>query len=158
MKLVAALLAIVGVVALLLFGLTGAGGPPAAPTALSAPLGPMAGSPLLLGGGALLFVVGTAILGRGEERYALTEVLLVLAAGAAGGLTAALVIGVARRWSPETLGALTIGALAEGLVALGFAIRVATQPVKRKLLFVPGLLATALVGLVQLLLATLGAG
>ncbi len=158
MKLVAALLAIVGVVALLLFGLTGAGAPPSTPTPLSGPLGPMAGSPLLLGAGAALFVLGTALLGRGPERYALPEVLLVLAAGAAGGLTGALFIGVARRWSPETLGALAIGGLAELVVALGLTVRVATQPVKAKLLFLPGLLATAAVGLVQLLLVTLGAG
>ena len=55
-------------------------------------------------------------------------------------------------------GALALGGLAETLVTLGLTVRVATQPVKRKVLFVPGLLGTALVGLVQLLIATLGAG
>jgi hypothetical protein len=156
---VAALMAFAGLALGGLFLLTGAGAPPPAATPLSAPLGPLAGSPLLALGGGLLYLLGTLLAGRGgaERPYAVREVALVLAAGGAAALTAALVVGVARKWTGETLAALAIGALGEALVAVVLSVRVAMLPDKRKLLFVPGFLLTAVVAIVHLVVLTLGA-
>ena len=79
----------------------------------------------------------------------------VSVAGAAA-FTVATLLGVNRGWSPETHAALAIGGAGQTLVAVGLAVRVATLSEKRKLLFVPGALGAAVIGVVQLLIATLG--
>jgi hypothetical protein len=155
-KFVGVLLALIAVAAGALFVLTGAGVPRPGP--LSEPLGPWAGSPLLAAGAAVLLLLAVALLARGgaERPFAVREALLVLSVAGAAAFTVATLLGVNRGWSPETLAALAIGGAGQTLVAVGLAVRVATLAEKRKLLFVPGALGAAVIGLVQLLLVTLG--
>lgn len=151
------LLVVVALAAEALFVLTGAG-VPRTTGPLATPLGAHAGSIWIGVAGALLFLVSVLLLGRGgpERPYATRETLLVLVVAASTAFTFAALIGVARGWSPETLAALAFGGVAETLVAIGLCLRIATLSDKRKLLFVPGAIGAALVGAVQLLVATLG--
>lgn len=139
-----------------LFVLTGAGAPRQVP--LAEPLGPWAGSPALAGAAAALLLLAVVLLGRGgaEKPFATREALLVLSVAGAGSFTIAALLGVNRGWSHETLAALAVGGVGQTLVALGLVLRVATRADKRKLLFVPGTVGAVVVGLVQLLIATLG--
>jgi hypothetical protein len=151
------LLVLAGLAAEALFLLTGAGTPRAGPIAEA--LGPAAGSLHLALGGAAAFLLGTLLLARGgaERPLAWREALLVLVVGAAAAFTVAALVGVGREWRPETLAALLIGAASETLVAVGLSVRIAMLAERRKLLFVPGVVGATLVGVVQLLIITLGA-
>lgn len=155
-KLVGFLLGLAALAAEALFVLTGAG--VARPGPLSAPLGLYAGSPLLALGGAALLLLGVALLARGgpERPFAIREALLVFSVAGAAAFTVAALLGVNRAWSPETLAALALGGVGQSLVAVGLSVRVAMLHEKRKLLFIPGALGAAIVGLLQLVLATLG--
>jgi hypothetical protein len=127
--------------------------------ALRTPLGQLGGSPLLALGGGLAFFLGVLALGRPAEpggNYALPEMILLLSVAAAGALLAATVLGAMRGWNHGTLASLSLGAALETAVAVGFSIRVAMLDKKRKLLFLPGVGATAIVGIVMLVIVTLG--
>lgn len=155
-KFVGVLLALAALVAGALFVLTGAGVPRPGP--LSAPLGPWAGSPALAAAAAGLLLLGVVLLARGgaDRPFAIREALLVLSVAGAAAFTVATLLGVNRAWSPETLAALAVGGAGQTLVAVGLAVRVAMLQEKRKLLFVPGAVGAAGLGLVQLLIVTLG--
>ncbi len=155
-KVVGVLLGLLAVAAGALFVLTGAGVPRPGP--LADPLGPWAGSPLLAGGSALLLLLAVALLARGgaERPFAIREALLVLSVAGAGAFTVATLLGVNRAWSPETLAALALGGAGQTLVAVALAVRVAMLREKRKLLFVPGALGAAVLGVLQLVIVTLG--
>ena len=119
---------------------------------------PLHGSPEAAAGAGACFFVGVLLLGRREDGpFAAREAVLVLTAGGAAAFTLAVLVGVARGWNAPTLAALAIGALGESLVAIGLAARLAMVERRHRPLFVPGVLLTALVGLVQLLVLTLGA-
>ncbi len=138
----------------------GLGAVVAAAPALAPTFGPWAGHPALVAGGAGLLLLGALLLARPAAPggpWAAGEALLVLAVASAGGLVAAVVFGVSRRWAPETLAALGLGAIVEVAVAIGLAARVATARERRKVLFLPGLGGAALVGLALLLVLALGA-
>lgn len=155
-KVVGVLLALAALVAGALFVLTGAGVPRPGP--LSAPLGPWAGSPLLAAAAAGLLLLSVLLLARGgaDRPFAIREALLALSVAGGAAFTVATLLGVNRAWSPETLAALAVGGAGQTLVAVGLAVRVATLADKRKLLFVPGAIGAAGLGLVQLLIVTLG--
>ncbi|MCO5165453.1 MAG: hypothetical protein M9894_03675 [Planctomycetes bacterium] len=155
-KVVGFLLIVAALAAGAAFVVTGAGVP--SPGPLSEPLGPWAGHPALAGGGAALLLLGVLLAGRGgpDRPFAVREALLVVSVAGAGAFTLAAMIGVGRAWTPETLAALMAGGLGQTIVALGLAVRVATLPEKRKLLFVPGVAGLAVVGAVQLFVVTLG--
>lgn len=156
-KIVPVLLIIIALAAEAVFVLTGAGVPRTSGP-LVAELGVHAGSIWIAVAGALLFLVGVLLLGRGgaDRPYATREALLVLVVASSAAFTVAALLGVARGWSPETLAALALGGVAETLVAVGLSLRVATLADKRKLLFVPGVIGAVLTGGVQLFVATLG--
>lgn len=145
----AALFIILGLVSGAGYLLSGPGRP------LAAALGPAAGSPWLVAGGSALLGLGLLLTGRGREpgqAYATREVVLLLAAAAAGGLTLALAVGVARGWSRPTVGVLAAGAWAETLLAVVLAVALAVAAEKRRALFIPGLMAAALLGAFHLAL------
>lgn len=119
---------------------------------------PLHGRPEVAAGAGGLFVAGVLLLGRrAEGPFAAREAVLVLTAGGAASFTLAVLVGVARGWEAATLAALALGALGEGLVAVGLAARLAMREERHRALFIPGVLLTAAVGLVQLLVLTLGA-
>lgn len=119
---------------------------------------PLRGRAELLAVAGLLYAGGVLLLGRRQDApYAGREVVLALTAGGAAAFTLAVVAGVARGWEPPTLAALAVGALGESLVAIGLAARLAMLEARHRPLFIPGVLLTAVVGLVQLLVLTLGA-
>lgn len=146
---IAALLILLGLLSGASYLLSGPGRP------LAAALGPAAGSPWLVAGGAVALGLGLLVAGREREPgqgYATREVILLLAAASAGGLTVALLVGVARGWSWPTLGALAAGAWAETLLAVALTVILAVAGAKRRPLFLAGLLATVLLGAVHLAL------
>ena len=155
-KVVGVLFGLVAVAAGALFVLTGAAVPRPGP--LADPLGPWAGSPLIAAGAAVLLLLSVVLLARGgaERPFAIREALLVLSVAGAASFTVATLLGVNRAWTPETLAALALGGAGQTLVAVGLAVRVAMLREKRKLLFVPGVAGAAALGLVQLLIVTLG--
>jgi hypothetical protein len=145
----AALLILIGLLAEAAWFLSGTGRP------LATSLGPLAGSPWLAVGGALPLLVGLLLAGRGREPgapYATREVVLLIACAAGAGLTGALLVGVARTWAWPTLAALALGAWGESLLAVGLSVRLAVAEEKRRALFVPGLLGSALLGAAHLAL------
>ena len=71
-------------------------------------------------------------------------------------MLAATFAGAAQRWEPGALATLTVGACFEAALSVGFAIRLATQEERRNALFVPGVVALTVVGIVLLILVTLG--
>lgn len=122
---------------------------------LEAALGPVAGSPWLVPAGAVVLILGLILAGRPREAggtYATREVVLLLACAVGAGLSAALAVGVARGWSQPTLAAVALGAWGETLLAVGLCVRVAVAEEKRRALFVPGLLGSALLGAAHLAL------
>ncbi|MGE0707383.1 MAG: hypothetical protein AB7N76_04465 [Planctomycetota bacterium] len=161
-KLLGVLLALAGAALAGVFLASGAAGLlPPAPWSADLQLGPLAGSPLLLGGGALLYLLGVALAGRrgpDDERYAGAEVFLLASAGIGLGLGVAQVLGARALWSEEVLGALLAGSLGESVVALACALKVAVKGGARKLLFVPGVLLTVVLVVFHLLVVALGAG
>ena len=146
---VAAILVLLGLLVEVAWFLSGEGRP------LAASLGPLAGSPWLIPAGAAVVVLGLLLAGRGRapgERYATRETVLLCAGAGAAGLTGALIVGVARLWPWPALAALALGAWGETLLAVGLAVRLAVASEKRRALFVPGLLLSALLGAVHLAL------
>lgn len=159
-KALAVLLVLLSIGAEVLFFLTGGGAPLAEPTSISQQLPPeLVGTPWLAVGGGVLFLLGALLAGRRkDEPYAIREVVLAISAAVALALAAAVVVGVIRRWSYPTLGALAAGGCAETLVAVGICARIAMAENKNKLLFVPGVLVTLLLAVFFLLLIVLGTG
>jgi hypothetical protein len=82
------------------------------------------------------------------------EILLLLAGLAALACAGAVIFGVEKKWTLPTLGVLLAGGLAEALVAVGLAIRIAFAAHRRLGLYVGGVIVTVLatISLVGILL------
>ncbi len=159
-KALAVLLVLLALAAEVLFFMTGGGTPLAEPEQLSQSLpAQLVGTPWLAVAGGVVFVLGVLLAGRQkDEPYAIREVVLAISVAVALALATGVVVGVIRRWTYPTLGALAAGGCAETLVAIGICARVAMADTKSKLLFVPGLIVTILLAVFFLVLIVLGTG
>lgn len=155
-----ALLTLCGIALSLAFLASGADGLLPAAEGTQA-LGPMAGTRLLGCGGVLLYLLGLFVLGRlrrSDERQAGAEALLLASSGLGVGLGIWLVLAVRATLDQRLIGALVLGLAVQSLISIGLTLRLAIKGGARKLLFVPGVIATLLLLLLDLLVLALGAG
>lgn len=154
------LLTLCGIALSLTFLATGADGLlPAAEGSQS--LGAWAGSRLLGVGGVLLYLLGLfalARLRRKDERQAGAEALLLASSGLGVGLGIWLVLAVRATLDQRLIGALLAGLAVQSLISIGLTLRLAIKGGAHKLLFIPGVIATLVLLLLDLLVLALGAG
>lgn len=154
------LLTLCGIALSLTFLATGADGLLPA-TAGSEQLGPWAGARLLGVGGVALYLAGLFLLARlqrRDERQASGEALLLASSGLGVGLAIWTVLAVRATLDQRLIGALLGGLALQSLISIGLTLRLAIKGGARKLLFVPGVLATLVLLLLDLLVLALGAG
>lgn len=155
-----ALLTLSGIALALIFLASGADGLLPAMEGSEA-LGPWAGARLIGCGGVGLYLLGLLLLGRLERsdgRQAKTEALLLASSGLGVGLAIWLVLAVRAALDFRLLGALLVGLGCQSLISIALTLRLAIGGGPRKLLFLPGVLATIVILLVDLLVLALGAG
>ena len=124
-------------------------------------LGDWAGGRLLGIGGVLVYLLGVSLLTRlrrKDERHAGAEGLLLASSGLGVGLAIWLVLAVRATLDQRLIGALLVGLALQSLISIGLTLRLAIKGGAHKLLFIPGVLATLALLLLDLLVLALGAG
>lgn len=123
-------------------------------------LGPLAGTRTLGGVGLGLYVLGIGLLGnlvRKDGRRARLEALLLGADGVGLAFAISLVLCVRGGLDLRIVGALLLGLVCESVIALGLTLKLAIGGGPRRLLFVPGVIATLALLVFELLVVALGA-